>query len=329
MARTDTKPKKLIWATLFSLSALILNGMNFVLNRGAFNNSLINPENMSIFIGVGSALHLALLFFIHRGFSTARWIYRLMAVVAIGYFIVTVVKDRPSIDTFFIYHATGVFLLTTALLLFYSRSVDIWLGTGYGYLPRPEKNLYQRIKAKIQLPTIDQFLRAGKLFYTRMFTIRGRSNRTETWAALVITLILTLCFTLLDVSAKLYFLEKIRNDALPLLPAIGFLSYLLTYTALYILVMTIPSVTLMIRRFHDMGYSGWQTLWYLFLPIFLWLIVFFVIVGGFIVLVPGLAVTLIAACAFYLISLTVYLWYLMYFKPGNRFRNSWGDPPVL
>lgn len=105
-------------------------------------------------------------------------------------------------------------------------------------------------------------LRKGfKLFWTRAFDYRGRTSRSEFWwgvlgnAVIMVALLILLVISLTCLSTPINPFSKIT----------------IALFALFCVVELLPSVTLIIRRMHDIGKSGFY-IFVLFIPVagFIW-----------------------------------------------------------
>lgn len=98
--------------------------------------------------------------------------------------------------------------------------------------------------------------KAFKLFFTRAFDFGGRSSRREFWlgvlpnAIIMVILIGLLLYGLLGFSS----------------PINPFSIAMIIIFALFCLIELLPSVSLIFRRMHDIGKSGWY-IWVLFIPV--------------------------------------------------------------
>ena len=97
---------------------------------------------------------------------------------------------------------------------------------------------------------------AFKLFFTRAFDFGGRSSRREFWlgvlpnAIIMVILIGLLLYSLLGFSS----------------PINTFSITMIVLFALFCLIELLPSISLIFRRMHDIGKSGWY-IWVLFIPV--------------------------------------------------------------
>lgn len=99
------------------------------------------------------------------------------------------------------------------------------------------------------------------LFWSRTFDFEGKSNRKEFWfGVLSNAIIMVILLALLIIS--LTCLEKTIT---------AFSIAMMIIFTLFCLVELIPSISLIIRRMHDIGKSGFY-IWVLFIPIvgFFW-----------------------------------------------------------
>lgn len=92
------------------------------------------------------------------------------------------------------------------------------------------------------------------------FETDGRANRKEYWYFLLFSIIISTFLTILDILLKLTY--QIPGQDIQILSAI------------YTILVLCPSVTIQIRRLHDIGKS-WK--WFLlnFIPVIGWIILFF------------------------------------------------------
>jgi uncharacterized membrane protein YhaH (DUF805 family) len=77
--------------------------------------------------------------------------------------------------------------------------------------------------------------------WKKSFNFVGRAGRSEYWTFLLINLLITVALGVADVS-----LGTFNGEA-----GIGVMS------GLYSLAILVPSVAVLVRRLHDLGYSGW------------------------------------------------------------------------
>jgi uncharacterized membrane protein YhaH (DUF805 family) len=86
---------------------------------------------------------------------------------------------------------------------------------------------------------------AVKAFWKNYAVFRGRSRRREYWWAVVFLVALSFPIALID---TLVFFDTIaQTGSGPL-------------SILFLLVILVPSISLLVRRFHDVGLSGWFVL---------------------------------------------------------------------
>ncbi|MDE6583553.1 MAG: DUF805 domain-containing protein [Clostridia bacterium] len=94
------------------------------------------------------------------------------------------------------------------------------------------------------------------LFWARTFDFQGKSNRKEFWlGVLANSIIMVILLALLIVSLACF--EKTIS---------AFSIAMIILFSLFCLVELIPSISLIIRRMHDIGKSGYY-IWVLFIPI--------------------------------------------------------------
>ncbi|MGK0577701.1 DUF805 domain-containing protein [Macrococcus capreoli] len=115
------------------------------------------------------------------------------------------------------------------------------------------------------------FWEATKLFWTRAFDFKGRSRRKEYWVPFFTQLVLIIAafisffvlLVLLGVAATSSTTGNLEetNTALGILGVFGIISGL--FLMLICIVLIIPNLSLMVRRFHDIGKTGkWAILFY-------------------------------------------------------------------
>ncbi|MGI2327571.1 DUF805 domain-containing protein [Planococcus sp. YIM B11945] len=92
--------------------------------------------------------------------------------------------------------------------------------------------------------------------FKKTFVFSGRSRRKEYWMFILITAIISIVLTILDMVLGL----DITEDT-------GLLS------GLFSLILIIPTLSVTIRRLHDIGKSGWWILLCL-IPIIGWIVLF-------------------------------------------------------
>ncbi len=99
---------------------------------------------------------------------------------------------------------------------------------------------------------------AIKMFFRRYVDFEGRSTRSEYWWVVLINLVVLfglVAFSGLSVEALEA--EEFSGASTPVI-IIG---------ALYFLVILIPSIALVVRRFHDLNQTGWLYLAFIFIGI--------------------------------------------------------------
>lgn len=104
---------------------------------------------------------------------------------------------------------------------------------------------------------------AFKLFFTRTFDFDGRSSRKEFWLGILPNAVIMLILIGLTVYALSGFSEVINPFSITML----------TLFSLFCIIEIVPSLSLIVRRMHDIGKSG-KYLFVLFIPIvgFVWYI---------------------------------------------------------
>ena len=121
--------------------------------------------------------------------------------------------------------------------------------------------------------------------FRKYFNGRGRASRTEFWSWIVF---LSLCYDVLLSPFVFIFLAVLFSadggpDLLPFEPPENFLYWpIWTFQGLT-LVFICPTISLFVRRLHDMNYSGWMVI-PAFAPVLNW---FFVVVLGVLSGTPG------------------------------------------
>lgn len=100
------------------------------------------------------------------------------------------------------------------------------------------------------------FSEAVKMFFTRAFDFEGRSTRAEYWwfflfYLLVIIVAVILVVVLAGVSGG--FEEDAGGPGI-------FATLVIILVGLFVLVCIIPSISLAVRRFHDLNQTGWLVL---------------------------------------------------------------------
>lgn len=78
------------------------------------------------------------------------------------------------------------------------------------------------------------------------FDFEGRARRKEYWYFVLFDVMLSICFILLD----FYFVQNSRHVMFENGPIYN----------IYRLLIFIPSLSVTVRRLHDIGYSGWNVL---------------------------------------------------------------------
>ncbi len=100
-------------------------------------------------------------------------------------------------------------------------------------------------------------LEAFKLFFTRSFDFEGRSSRREFWLGVLPNAVIMLAI----IGLLLYSLLGITP------PINTFSIIMITALCLFCLIELVPSVSLIVRRMHDIGRSGYY-IFVLFIPVF-------------------------------------------------------------
>ena len=87
------------------------------------------------------------------------------------------------------------------------------------------------------------------LAFKQAFNFKGRANRPEFWYFTLFSIIISFIFILID--------TQVLGTSMSETGLIG---------GIYALISIIPSLSVTIRRLHDVNKSGWNLLW-IFLPI--------------------------------------------------------------
>lgn len=96
-----------------------------------------------------------------------------------------------------------------------------------------------------------------KLFWIRASDYKGRTSRGEFWRGVLANLIIMLALVALLIVSLTCFRETVNPFAVTMMVLL----------ALFCIVELLPSVTLIIRRMHDIGKSGYYAL-ILLIPVF-------------------------------------------------------------
>jgi uncharacterized membrane protein YhaH (DUF805 family) len=148
--------------------------------------------------------------------------------------------------------------------------------------------------------------------YRRYFEFSGRSRRSEYWWFMIFTVVVMMVLLLGMFGAEFDTLQGIMNVSLEdgLIPALNDVGpafwLLLVLLATFGLVSIIPSISLQIRRLHDLGVSGW---WYL----------------GY--MLSGAVIPEIPQVGEALNGVMTLGWYAWMFFPGTQGPNRYGDDP--
>jgi uncharacterized membrane protein YhaH (DUF805 family) len=102
-----------------------------------------------------------------------------------------------------------------------------------------------------------------KVVFENYANIKGRARRSEYWYFFLATFILGIISSIID-SILGFKVEEVRFGAFQNSLQNGYISSLLN------LLLLIPSITVSVRRLHDVGKSGWYLLLF-FLPIIGWI----------------------------------------------------------
>ena len=106
-------------------------------------------------------------------------------------------------------------------------------------------------------------MHAFKLFFARSFNFGGRSSREEFWKGILPNAIIMLILIGLLIYSSVAFNSKLNMFSIAMILIL----------LLFCLIEIIPSISLIIRRMHDIGKSGYY-IWVLLIPIigFIWYI---------------------------------------------------------
>jgi uncharacterized membrane protein YhaH (DUF805 family) len=116
------------------------------------------------------------------------------------------------------------------------------------------------------------FVQASITGFTRCFDFSGRSSRLEFWYFMLLFIVLYMVVAVADqflVTSTVDIRELPLGHYIPM----GLVDpYVGVLVLLYRPVMAIPTITVTIRRLHDVGKSGWWCLlWVLPVPVVGWL----------------------------------------------------------
>ena len=108
-----------------------------------------------------------------------------------------------------------------------------------------------------------------KSITTNYCNFSGRARRAELWVFLLFTIPISLGMNFLDVELGTYIIDDTSQEGGGL------------FSSIFVLLMIIPFLALVVRRFHDMGHSGWWALT-LLIPYYIGLILLLIIglIGG-------------------------------------------------
>ncbi len=107
--------------------------------------------------------------------------------------------------------------------------------------------------------------KAFKLFFSRAFDFKGRSSRSEFWLGILPNAIIMLALIGLLFYSLFGFNEIINNFSIAMI----------VLFSLFCIIELLPSISLIFRRMHDIGKSGWYInvllipiigfIWYIYL----------------------------------------------------------------
>ena len=108
---------------------------------------------------------------------------------------------------------------------------------------------------------IISFSNAIKNFFKNWANYRGRASRSEyNWSVLFI-IISQFIFSIISVVLLLFLsISESSNFLFYIFLCVNIIFQLFSF--LFLVVLIIPSITILIRRLHDIGYSGWHYLIY-------------------------------------------------------------------
>lgn len=97
------------------------------------------------------------------------------------------------------------------------------------------------------------FRESIKMFFTRAFDFEGRSTRAEYWWAYLFYLLVVI-----TLSIALFIFDDMSGDLESSKTAVGIFAGLFGLILfLFVIVCIIPSIALVVRRFHDLNQTGW------------------------------------------------------------------------
>tara|TARA_R110000868_G_scaffold18267_1_gene80747 strand:+ start:328 stop:789 length:462 start_codon:yes stop_codon:yes gene_type:complete len=135
------------------------------------------------------------------------------------------------------------------------------------------------------------------------FKFQGRASRKELW-------LFVICFELLILILKgIFFILSILASSGYILKDTSFLLKL-SINSLFLIFFTIPLITVFVRRFHDLNFSGW---WYLFFTTLISL--------GFSTVGKNVDKLFYVSIAFLIIFI------ILMFRKGTPGSNKYGEPP--
>jgi len=157
---------------------------------------------------------------------------------------------------------------------------------------------------------IIKFTSAIKNFFKNWANFRGRASRSEYNWYLLFVFLLQIIFTIISVVLLLFLSLSESSDFLFFI----FFSINLIFQIIFFLFfmfLIIPSITILIRRLHDIGYSGWYYLSYILITLFIELICYMISVYLFIF-------------SYIIFSIPLYLIMIL---PGENKTNRFGTIP--
>ncbi|EQA12815.1 hypothetical protein HPS174_1031 [Glaesserella parasuis 174] len=141
------------------------------------------------------------------------------------------------------------------------------------------------------------------------FNFKGRARRAEYGWFILIIILIDLCFSLFSSAAtvlRMFSLAELLNGL----------------NLLFGLILIIPSINLVTRRLHDLGYSGWWQLCQIATSIV-------IVIAGYNIedVMNNHFSTLKAVALIVVLIITVIFHLLLFFVDGDRFENKYGADP--
>ncbi|AMW16564.1 DUF805 domain-containing protein [Glaesserella parasuis] len=141
------------------------------------------------------------------------------------------------------------------------------------------------------------------------FNFKGRARRAEYGWFILIIILIDLCFSLFSSAAtvlRMFSLAELLNGL----------------NLLFGLILIIPSINLVTRRLHDLGYSGWWQLCQIATSIV-------IVIAAYNIedVMNNHFSTLKAVALIVVLIITVIFHLLLFFVDGDRFENKYGADP--